>query len=242
MDIRISVCGAAAVLVVIAGCATSNSPREISLFNGRKLGGWRQPCGDWQVVSAVKLNPANPKYFDVEPGHGVLMNSATNHTVNLVSEQEFGDCEVRVEFCVPNNSNSGVYLMGRYEVQIFDSWGIAEPKYSDCGGIYNSCSEPRPDSKGSAPAVNASKPPGEWQSFEITFRAPRFDAAGNKVENARFIRVVHNGSIIHTNVESERPTCAAQWLDERLSGPIMLQGDHGPVAYRRLVVRPLELE
>ena len=171
-----------------------------------------------------------------------MLNSATNRTVNLVSEQEFGDCEVHVEFCVPKNSNSGVYLMGRYEVQIFDSWGIAEPKYGDCGGIYSSCSEPKPDSKGRAPSVNASKPPGEWQSFDITFRAPRFDSSGRKIENARFVRVVHNGKVIHVNVESERPTCAARWLDEKPLGPIMLQGDHGPVAYRQVIVRRTELK
>jgi hypothetical protein len=239
MDTRFAMGCAAAWLVFATGCATVVSDHSISLFNGHNLDGWQAPTGDWQIVSAVKLNGANPKWFSTEPGRGVMINSTTNHTVNLVSEQEFGDCDVHVEFCVPKSSNSGVYLMGRYEVQIFDSWGVAEPKYSDCGGIYSSCSDPKPDSKGRPPSVNASKPPGEWQSFDIKFRAPRFDRDGKKIENAKFIKVIHNGKIIHENVESERPTCAARWLDEKPQGPIMLQGDHGPVAYRRLTVRPL---
>ena len=76
----------------------------------------------------------------------------------------------------------------------------------------------------------------------MTFRAPRFDAAGKKTENARFIKVIHNGTVIHENVESPRPTCAARWLDEKAKGPLMLQGDHGPVAYRNLRITPIEVK
>jgi hypothetical protein len=224
----------------LTGCVT-NDHNSVVLFDGRDLAGWKNPTGDWQIVSAVKVHPANDKHFATDSGHGVMLNSATNRTVNLVSEEEFGDCEAHIEFCVPKNSNSGVYFLGRYEVQVFDSWGVKQPKYSDCGGIYKSCSEPKPDSEGRPPSINASKSPGEWQSFDITFRAPRFDASGKKIANAKFIKVVHNGKLIHENVESERPTCAARWLDEKPRGPIMLQGDHGPVAYRKVVVRPLKL-
>jgi hypothetical protein len=85
--------------------------------------------------------------------------------------------------------------------------------------------------------VNATKPPGEWQSFDITFRAPRFDADGKKVSNAKFVKVVHNGKVIHENVDLTGPTRAAHWDDEKPAGPIMLQGDHGPVAYRNLRVK-----
>ena len=131
--------------------------------------------------------------------------------------------------------------MGRYEVQVLDSWGVKDLKYGDCGGIYASCSDPKPDSKGTPPRVNASKPPGEWQTFDVVFRAPRFDAAGKKTENAKFIKVVHNGQVIHENVESPRPTCAAHWLDEKAKGPLMLQGDHGPVAYRNIMIKAVEL-
>ena len=90
--------------------------------------------------------------------------------------------------------------------------------------------------EGHTPKRNASKAPGEWQTFDITFRAPRFDAAGKKVENARFIKVVHNGQVIHENVEMTGPTRGSKFENEAASGPIVIQGDHGPVAYRNLKI------
>ena len=213
-----------------------------NLFNGKDLAGWRQPTGDWKSVKSVSLDPQNDKQFTAQAGTRELLNHASGHTVNLISEAEHGDVIAHIEFVVPKNSNSGVYFQGRYEVQILDSWGVAKPKYGDCGGIYGSCSEPKPDFTGRPPNVNASKPPGEWQTFDIVFRAPRFDASGKKIENAKFIKVTHNGQVIHENVEVPRPTCAAHWLDEKPTGPLMLQGDHGPVAYRNLWIRKLDLK
>ena len=210
-----------------------------SLFNGRDLSGWKKPTGDWQTAHSVSLDSANNKKFAIEPGPGVLVNGPKGTTSNLLTEMEHGDVEAHVEFVVPKASNSGVYFMGRYEIQVLDSWGVKQLKYGDCGGVYGSCSDPKPDFKGRPPSVNASKPPGEWQTFDIIFRAPRFDANGKKTENAKFIKVVHNGTVIHENVEVPRPTCAAHWLDEKPKGPLMLQGDHGPVAYRNLTLKPL---
>ncbi|NDF95727.1 MAG: DUF1080 domain-containing protein, partial [Proteobacteria bacterium] len=93
--------------------------------------------------------------------------------------------------------------------------------------------------EGAAPRVNASRPPGVWQSFEITFRAPRFDSGGNKIQNAAFLKVVHNGETIHENVELSGPTRGGRG-DESERGPFRLQGDHGPVAFRNLSVVPLD--
>jgi hypothetical protein len=87
--------------------------------------------------------------------------------------------------------------------------------------------------------VNASLPPGQWQTFDVVFRAPRFDASGKKTRSARFVKVAHNGKLIHENVEVTGPTRAATYNDEKPTGPLMLQGDHGPVAYRNVRVRPL---
>ena len=213
-----------------------------NLFNGKDLDGWRQPTGEWKAVKSVSLDPQNEKQFVAQAGTGVLLNHASTHTVNLISETEHGDVEAHIEFVVPKGSNSGVYFQGRYEIQILDSWGVEKPKYGDCGGVYASCSEPKPDFNGRPPNVNASKPAGEWQTFDVVFRAPRFDASGKKIENAKFIKVTHNGQVIHENVEAPRPTCAAHWLDEKPNGPIMLQGDHGPVAYRNLRIRKVELK
>jgi hypothetical protein len=167
------------------------------------------------------------------------MLNGPGRTVNIATDQKFGDIELYLEFMLPKGSNSGVYLHGLYEVQVFDSWGSTEPvTSSDCGGIYHRWISNR-GIGGSAPSRNASRMPGQWQSFYIWFRAPRFEAGSKKSENAKFIRVVHNGLSIQNNVEVDGPTRAAMEIPEAATNPIMLQGDHGPVAYRNIYWRPL---
>ena len=213
-----------------------------SLLNGKDVAGWHtqdgKPLG-WFVARAAKAPPGG-KTLEAEPAPGgILVNGPKGRTSNLVTDQKFADVDLHVEFMVPADSNSGVYLHGLYEIQVKDSFGVANPTVHDCGAIY----ERWIDSKGvggAAPARNASRPAGEWQTFDIRFQAPRFDASGRKIANAKFLRVVHNGVVIHTNVEVEGPTRAAMDLPEAPVNPVMLQGDHGPVAYRNLRISPLK--
>jgi sugar phosphate isomerase/epimerase len=131
--------------------------------------------------------------------------------------------------------------MGRYEVQVFDSWQKQSPYPGiECGGIYQRWDDGRTQKgfEGHSPRVNVSRPPGQWQTFDVVFRAPRFDEAGRKIANARFQTVVHNGVVVHADLEVTGPTRAAAYADERPLGPLMLQGDHGPVAYRNIWVAP----
>jgi hypothetical protein len=109
---------------------------------------------------------------------------------------------------------------------------------SDCGGIYHRWIDDHGEG-GSAPSRNACRRPGEWQSYHIWFRGPRFDGAGKKTANAKFVRVVFNGLSVQDNVEAEGPTRAHMEIPEAATNPIMLQGDHGPVAFRNIYVRPL---
>jgi hypothetical protein len=212
-------------------------------FDGKDLRGWRAP-GEWQTARAVSLDPADPTRLAIEPGRGVYVNGSKGRTVNLVTEAEWGDLEAHVEFCISKRSNSGVYLMGRYEIQVYDSCGVEKDKYPgiECGGIYPRWTQERGEFEGHSPRVNASQPAGQWQTFDILFRAPRFDASGKKIENARFVKVTHNGQVVHENVELTGPTRAACFEDEKPAGPLMLQGDHGPVAYRNLRLKPLHLK
>lgn len=208
---------------------------SVFLFDGEDFTGWRAPKGDWTTTEAVALDPTNPEAFTMTPGTGLMVNGVKGRTVDLISTAEFGDIELHVEFCIPKHSNSGVYLQGRYEVQVYDSFGVEKDEYPgiECGGIYPRwINEHNVD--GHSPRVNASKPAGQWQSFDIVFRAPRFDANGKKVANAKFESVRHNGKLIHEGVEVGGPTRAAHWNDEKPNGPLLLQGDHGPVAYRNL--------
>ena len=228
------------VLLLLWVCfgVSSGLAAEQVLFNGKDLSGWRKPAGNWTAAKGIAPDPANPEKFILTPGEGVLVNGAGGRTVDLVTEAEFGDMELHVEFCIPKHSNSGVYLMGRYEVQVYDSFGVEKDAYPgiECGGIYPRWIQEK-NVEGHSPLVNASKPPGEWQSFDITFRAPRFDASGRKIANAKLIRVVHNGKVIHQNLELNGPTRGALSEEEKATGPVRLQGDHGPVAYRNLRVR-----
>ncbi len=207
----------------------------------KDLSAWQDPTGQWQIVGDVKLDPQDPSKFVNVPGTGVVVNGAQGRTSHLFSKLEHGDVEAHIEFVVPKGSNSGVYFQGRYEVQILDSWGVEEPKYGDCGGIYQRWDNGR-GYEGHGPKVNASGRPGEWQVFDVVFRAPRFDAQGRKIAPARFVRVVHNGRVIHENVEVSGPTRAAAFQDEQPTGPLMIQGDHGPVAFRNIRLRALPPE
>jgi hypothetical protein len=207
------------------------------LFNAKDLTSWRKPVGEWTAAKDVAMDTTDPEKFKLTPGEGILVNGAKGKTVNLATEAEFGDIEAHVEFWIPKHSNSGVYVMGRYEIQIYDG----ETKYpgQECGGIYGRAVGDQ-TVEGHSPLVNAAKAPGEWQIFDITFRAPRFDAAGKKTANAKFMKVVFNGKVIHENVEVNGPTRSAMFQQEKATGPIMLQGNHGPVAFRNLRVKQID--
>jgi len=214
------------------------------LLSGKDVSGWHGQDNkphEWFATRAIRwerlLGPTRLSGVR-EPGDRIL-NSATGRTANIVTDEKFGDVELYVEFLVAKGSNSGVYLHGLYEIQVFDSFGsVMGMKTSDCGAVYHRWIN-NEGVGGSAPMVNASRRPGEWQSFHIWFQGPRFDAAGKKTQNAKFIRVLHNGLLVQKDVEVEGPTRAAMEHPEAPTNPIMLQGDHGPVAFRNIYIRPL---
>jgi hypothetical protein len=205
------------------------------------LDAWKSPIDGWSTVGSVGLDPKNPKAFAVEAGSGVIYNGPTGRAKNLISKETFGDVEMHIEFNVPKGSNSGVKFQAVYEVQIFDSFGVKKLKGSDNGGVYPR-SEEKPSyhhiDDGHAPLLNASKAPGEWQELDLTFLAPRFDASGKKLASAR-ITAVLNGKTVQDNLEVETPTGAAWKNKEKPTGPILLQADHGPVAFRNVKARRL---
>ncbi len=225
-------------LLVAIGAA-----QKVSL-TGNDLSAWRGETGQWQVVGDTFANPENDKLLSTKPGTGVIVNGPTGKAPHLFSKEQFGDVTAHIEFMVSKGSNSGVYFMGRYEIQVYDSFGVEKGEYPgiECGGIYQRWDDKREPKargyEGRSPRVNASRAPGQWQSFDIVFRAPRFDAAGRKLANARFEKVIHNSVVIHEDVELTGPTRASAYNDEKPMGPLMLQGDHGPVAYRNIRIEP----
>lgn len=203
------------------------------------LTSFQPTAANWSVVAQVKSDYTQQHHIETTPGTGVLVNQNDDtNRGHLYTSWEHGDLDIYLEFMMPKGSNSGIYLQGRYEVQLLDSWLVEEPTSGDCGGIYQRWDDSRPEGQkkyeGHAPRLNASKAPGLWQQMHIIFRAPRFDAAGNKTENARFEKVIHNGALLHENVEVYGPTRAAYFDDEAPAGPLVIQGDHGPVALRNI--------
>jgi len=205
------------------------SPRPLDAWVHRdgKAPAWK-PIPGGQVPFDGKEEGADPRW--VPEGNAVEVVAGTG---DLVTRESFGDGLYHVEFMTPAmptatgqaRGNSGVYLQGRYEVQVLDSYGL-EPGLGDCGSIYGK----------HVTAVNACRKPERWQTYDIEFRAPRFDEAGEKTANAR-LSVWHNGIHIHDDVEVDGPTTAGEAGEQPL-GPLLLQ-DHGnPVRYRNVWILP----
>lgn len=167
----------------------------VKLFNGKDLKGWKAlGQNQWIAESGILRSPKSG--------------------ANLVTEKSFTDFKLHIEFRYPKGSNSGVYLRGRYEVQVMDSKG-SEPLKDNFGGVYGFISA----------SEMAAKSAGEWQSYDITL-------AG------RMITVVANGKTIICNQEIPGITGGALDSKEGEPGPLLIQGDHGPVEYRNIIITP----
>jgi hypothetical protein len=240
-----------AIITLVTGCALAGLPEApnlkektwTSLLNGNDMSGWEPRPGKpykWFATDDVRWDETRDPtklIATARPGP-IMVNGNDGRTSDLLTTKKFGDVELYLEFMIPQKSNSGVYVQGLYEVQILDSFGVKTLGVHDCSAIY----ERWIDNKGvggSVPLKNASRRPGEWQSFHIWFRAPRFDNSGKKIEEGRFLRVLHNGVLVHQNITLAGPTRASMEFAEAAQNPIMIQGDHGPVALRNIYVRPL---
>ncbi len=171
------------------------------LFNGKDLTGWRM------------RNPNHESKWVAKDG--VLDNTGAGS--DIISEPEFGDIELHIEFLVPKDSNSGIYLRGQYELQVLDSLGKKINYPGENGALYNqkSCD------------VEASKPAGEWQTMDVTLKG-------------MIMTAVLNGKVIHKDVTIKGPTGGElKPGEDPAKGPLMLQGDHGPVSFRNIRIREI---
>jgi hypothetical protein len=233
----------ATLLLLASGPARAGDGWK-ELIGEKPLEAFNKPAEKWVVAGDAKLDPKNPRKLVPVPGKGVLVNGP-GRLRDLITKENYTDVEVHVEFLIGKGSNAGVKMNGQYEIQILDRSEKKKLTGGDCGGIY-----PRATTKqgyhyldeGVPPRVNACKKAGEWQSLDIVWRSPRFDKAGKKTANGKFVKVTLNGQVIHDNVEVKNPTGAAWVNKEKPKGPVLLQSDHGPVAWRNVKVRPLRTE
>jgi hypothetical protein len=235
-------CVPLAVLLFWSTLTPAAEPEWLELTGPKAADVWKGKTDGWSLVDTVKLDADNPRRLLFDGTGPIWINGTKGNAPNLVTRQSFGDCELHLEFMLPKGSNSGVKFHGHYEIQLFDSFGKKELTGADCGGIY-----PRAETKpvyrhldkGIAPKVNACKAPGEWQTLDVVFQAPRFDAAGKKTADARIVKATLNGEVIHEDQVLKTPTGHADVTKEVPTGPLLLQGDHGFVAFRNVKVRPL---
>jgi hypothetical protein len=206
--------------VIDPGSTTQPPADAIVLFAGSDLSKWRHPDGEparWPIENGA---------MTVRPGSGGILSTVT-----------FEAAQVHVEFATPaevrgtgqGRGNSGVYLQARYEVQVLDSYHNETYFDGQCGAIYGQ----------HPPLVNACRPPGAWQSYDIIFHPPTFDENGTRTAPAT-MTVLHNGVLIQDHVEVRGETSASSRPEGPGPGPLYLQ-DHGcTVSYRNIWIRPLE--
>lgn len=192
----------------------------IVLFDGKDLSRWkgREGPAKWRILEDGSMQ--------------------VNRTGDIETVEHFGDCQLHVEWATPERvvgrsqarGNSGVFLMGRYEIQVLDSYENVTYADGQAAAIYGQ----------KPPDVNACRPPGRWQTYDIVFRAPRFE--GDRLVRPAYVTVFHNGVLVHDHVALLGPTrhrAVPKYVPHPPKGPIKLQ-DHGnPVRYRNIWVRPL---
>jgi hypothetical protein len=223
------------VCALLAMVSSALAAEPVALFNGNDLAQWETRPGTGKslwVVGEPAVSKEHPEQLIANGTRGAMVNLAVHHgdSLDIYSKAKFGDCRIELDLMLAKASNSGIYVMGEYEVQVFDSSGKPDAKLEaiDMGAIYGAA----------VPKVNACKPPGEWQHYVIEWQAPRFDTQGVKIANGRFVSVMLNGKTILENLEIKGPTPAGLTGKEHAEGPLMFQGNHGPVSYKNILVTP----
>jgi hypothetical protein len=217
----------------------SSAQQTLPLYD---MSAFRPIKENWSIVGGINSSIDQTNITITEAGTGIL---SCKHEIgkygiekDILSVMEHGDLDLDLDFMMAKGSNSGIYLQGRYEIQLNDSWGKKNPKYGDVGGIYERWDESKPEGskgyEGIAPRLNVAKAPGLWQNIKISFQAPRFDATGKKISDAKILSIILNGVLIHENVELTGPTRGSLLDNEVPSGPLRFQGDHGNVAFRNI--------
>ncbi len=193
----------------------------------------------WQRVGTVAVDGATLRWTREEENRIAINGEHWSESGHLETREHFGDSILRMEFMLPEGSSAGVYLQGRYEVTLADSHGQETPGYDTMGALAQRWQDGREPSgfDGRAPLSNAALPAGQWQTLEVEFRAPRYDDANNKVDNALLLSVIINGERVQYKTIATGFTRDSLFPWEQDTGPMMIRGNRGPIAIRSFDVR-----
>jgi hypothetical protein len=228
------------IFIMLSSCVVKNANGQ-RIIRIKDFSSFKPSGKTWQTAADVTADLNKPNTFNIVKGAGVLVNlpDKDDHGIDLFTTADYGDIDLELDYMMASGSNSGIYLQGRYEIQLEDTWGSNTTASGKNGGIYEQWDDTRPEGKkgygGFAPRQNASRAPGLWQHIKISFLAPRFDADGKKLEGAKMLGVELNGVLIHENVELPGPTRGGL-PGEKAVGPLRIQGDHGAVAFRNIQI------
>ena len=209
------------------------------------LSTFKSPGSNWRIVGSVRADLNKANVLTTDPGQAVLVYSSSTkgssrdvQPSNLLTVLQHGDADLELDYLVAPQSNAGIYLQGRYGIQLADSWESRVPRVTDNGSVDERWDAKRTQGQngyaGHPARQNVSRAPGLWQHLKVSFQAPRFNAQNQKTTNARLIRVELNGVAIHEDVELTGPTHGAGFADEQPLGPLGLQGNQGTVAFRNI--------
>ncbi|MEO6649028.1 MAG: family 16 glycoside hydrolase [Chitinophagaceae bacterium] len=206
------------------------------------LSAFRQPGKNWSIGSDVHADFNKVGFIELIKGAGMVVNTAAgDEKTSLVTTSELGNVELEFDFLLAKATHASVFLQGRYEVHLSDSWAKQVPHFSDCGGIAERWDESRSEGnrgfEGIAPSMNVCRAPGLWQHLKVTFRAPQINEKGEKTANAKFEEVYLNGTLVQEEVRLSGPSRNAVFSDEKSMGPLVFQSDDGPIAFRNIRYR-----
>ena len=241
MKINVLKAGSTALIWLVGTCMAFGQQSSIPLTD---LSAFKEPGNSWTLVGDVTVDMNMVNAVKSTKGTGILLNTSTPKKpgFDLYTIKEYGDMILELDYLVAKGANSGIFLQSNYEIQIEDSWTLTNPVSSSNGGAHERWNNDKPEGEkgfdGFAPRQNVSKAPGLWQHIKVVFQAPKFDASGIKIANARLLSVDLNGVTIHENVELTGATRGGFGTEKALA-PLRIQGDQGTVAFRNISINDI---
>jgi len=222
----------------------SSIPKQPLMLND--LTQFKSASGNWFTVKELYI-PITGDKLETKKGGGILLGVPQKaESLPLVSTMDHGDIELTLDYMVSEGSIGSIYFQGNYGIQLSDSWVDQDPNFTAAGAVSQRWDDSRVEGRkgfqGHPPLLNVSRAPGLWQQLRVNFRAPRFDAQGNKIQNAKFLAVYLNDVLVQNNIELTGPTQNAIGEKEAAIGPLVFNNESGALAVRNILYKSFGAE